>query len=1819
MMSYTSTRIIRRLCLALVCCALLMKYSSATAVFTTLDVTQAFNGYAIAAQGEANAAATTQAIQQRLDYVSNAGGGRVYLPAGTWYINKPLVLDMHSVELVGAGKGVTYLQAASGFTAMQMVADGMSRYFPYQPLQSGNWVSLDGVLDSTAPTGLHGIRTYTELPQGGDHLLVLNSGHNWSSGTAYAVNDTVQVAIGAATVIYVCTTAHTADATNQPSYGANWQSYWVAKVPSDVYFSMDPFSAGAYDATKGRASNWSGMSAYTLDLSFYNNHANTNLPIAGTEWGESVQSIIWTMDNYMGNLRMIYTLTCADGSSISPQIQSSVNCDAVGLYRVIAQFDFANAVLRIWVKAPGSQNFTCIANHRNDSYFPAGAHFQTSAKTSFVFAGYPNGDPYGNGPFLNPPIDRTLCGLHMSNAVRYTDADTCTVLGSGSTPSDNFCYFTNDANTMAYLPLTDNGADLQNSGYLVTQIHGAAAGDSGKIGYGYLCPGAAMSGRTNHRISDMTIVPGPIWGAGVCKWQGLDTKLWNLDIHGGFYAIGDLWYGCTYTADLQNCVLSGTQAGYYGDYSAVRMQNVTIDKCGRYGIYLCGSNADLENVTFLDPVSRQTEYYLAHDGQTYGGQLYFTNLVGTAASGSQYPSLGAIKFTHIYPTLIRMHGAQFANMGPGAAIFDCCKNGTLGGRPYKSLDMAGVSYSGSTIDAFIRNSDPELTGDVYDCISGTPVNNWYKASTPLWSAATTYNSGDVVQYSNLLYQSQINGNRNNNPASTPADWLLLHPTLRLHQNLASGQSPSNTVFWQQDRPIVHFLNAQVGIATEDRCTVAGTPGTWVGIKPMPANQHAPAVTIAKTSSNVFDGGERDTLVATVTDQDNDVDFVEFFLDAATVPFSRVPACGRPSPCSVSTTWMNDGQVHNIIAKAYDSYGNTGSGSMLVNATALFTDDFNDGVVDPAWYFYSGSWSESGGVMTGTGPASLQLPGYNTGNLQITAKVRVNAPFVGPAGICSAYGLNLVFTDATHAALMASQITWGDLQSFVWSPGTWYWFKTQRTYVGQSGSYSNWMYNGKIWPVGSQEPATWTFNFGPTVWYGNNAPGFTMEGTGDSVSYDDITLSNIGNAVPWTGITSPVNNAIIAPGNVTITADAVDIDGTISKVDFYQGVTWLGQSTTSPYSCTWNNAPAGTYALTTVAFDNQGASYTSTAVNLIVDAPAVSLTCPLNGSIYMTPASVAMRATATDSNSTISRVEFYQGSTLLSTCSSSPYQCTWTNISAGSYSLTARAYNTLNAVTTSTPVSISVLTSGPVTFVTTDSSTQGNWKGVYGGDGYNVINDATSYPAYATVSATGNSNWTWDAAPTDVRALQRAATGRIAACWYNASTFTVDMNIADVNPHRVAFYCLDWDNQSRSLTVEVRDANTNNLLDSRTLSDFSAGKYLVWDITGHVKINFINTVGPNSVCSGIFFSTPNTPPTVAITSPNNGAAFVAPATIPLTSNASDSDGSINKVEFYNGGTLLGTCWASPYNFTWTNVAAGSYTLTAKAYDNMNAVTTSGAVNVVSDAPPTVSLTAPAANTNYIAPASVAMTATTSDSDGTISKVEFYQGATLLGTASTSPYNYTWSNAAMGNYSLTAKAYDNYNVATNSSAVNIIVWGTSDVGSVGIAGSASYSSGTFTVSGAGGGVTGTADAFRFVYRQFSGNTTIVARVATAASAVTNERAGVMIRQDLIAGSIEASSLYKPTSTYYAYFLRRTAANGSTSSTSGTAAVFPYWVKLVRSSNTLSAYMSANGTSWTALGYGTTVTMTDPIYVGLAVTSGSTSAAKTVTFDNVSITQP
>jgi large repetitive protein len=190
-------------------------------------------------------------------------------------------------------------------------------------------------------------------------------------------------------------------------------------------------------------------------------------------------------------------------------------------------------------------------------------------------------------------------------------------------------------------------------------------------------------------------------------------------------------------------------------------------------------------------------------------------------------------------------------------------------------------------------------------------------------------------------------------------------------------------------------------------------------------------------------------------------------------------------------------------------------------------------------------------------------------------------------------------------------------------------------------------------------------------------------------------------------------------------------------------------------------------------------------------------------------------------------------------------------------------------------------------------------------------------------------------------------------------------------------------------------------------------------------------------------TANQAPTVSLTAPANNATFTAPATINFAANATDGDG-IARVEFYQDATKLGEDTSSPYAFSWTNVAAGSYSLTVRAFDNLGASANSTVVNVTvnspANQPPTVSLTAPANNATFTAPATISLAANAGDGDGTVARVEFYQGTTKLGEDTSAPYAFAWTNVAAGTYSLTARAFDNAGASGNSAAVNVTVTAT-----------------------------------------------------------------------------------------------------------------------------------------------------------------------------------
>jgi uncharacterized protein (DUF2141 family) len=178
------------------------------------------------------------------------------------------------------------------------------------------------------------------------------------------------------------------------------------------------------------------------------------------------------------------------------------------------------------------------------------------------------------------------------------------------------------------------------------------------------------------------------------------------------------------------------------------------------------------------------------------------------------------------------------------------------------------------------------------------------------------------------------------------------------------------------------------------------------------------------------------------------------------------------------------------------------------------------------------------------------------------------------------------------------------------------------------------------------------------------------------------------------------------------------------------------------------------------------------------------------------------------------------------------------------------------------------------------------------------------------------------------------------------------------------------------------------------------------------------------------------PTVIITSPFGGAVFAAPANVNITANATVSSGTVTNVQFFTNGISFKSDLTAPFSVTVSNLAAGAYALKAVA-TAAGISATSAVVNITVDAPPTVNITNLLNNATFSAPVNLTIQASASDSDGTVTNVQFLVGANVLTNVSTAPFSGTTNNLAAGNYTLSAIASDNNGVKnTNSISVNVV---------------------------------------------------------------------------------------------------------------------------------------------------------------------------------------
>lgn len=586
--------------------------------------------------------------------------------------------------------------------------------------------------------------------------------------------------------------------------------------------------------------------------------------------------------------------------------------------------------------------------------------------------------------------------------------------------------------------------------------------------------------------------------------------------------------------------------------------------------------------------------------------------------------------------------------------------------------------------------------------------------------------------------------------------------------------------------------------------------------------------------------------------------------------------------------------------------------------------------------------------------------------------------------------------------------------------------------------------------------------------------------GNTSASAGITVSvAIQGVPPMVSLDSPSPNALFGVGDtIVLSASANDSDGSVAAVAFYWGLVKLGEDVSPPYQFNWSNAPEGNHELLAVATDDEGLTGFSASVNVsVVDnnaAPTVSLDTPQNGAIVESGESLQLSATAADADGTIARVEFYDGTELIAEVFSAPYQTNWLASSLGARQLSAVAIDDQGLVSTPSGVGVSVVGAGGGSTVSLTLQD--------GLNGYDGTRD-TYLSVWGKDTGFGNRTYFYDRNNTYVALVKfaifaseggpvpdGAVIESAKLSFYKYSSYNYTYQVSRLQKAWLEQEA-SWNRAAVGVPWAVPGAagfgqDTNLVADAEASVDWSAG-WLEFDVTAGVEAmtlgaenqgwRVVAISGNNNIKR--FYSrestvdeglrpklditysfNSNVPPEVALAAPVNGASYTKGDSVLLSASASDSDGSIDSVEFFWNDNSLGEVTNAPYQLTWQNVPDGVFDLTAKAKDNSNGVAVSSPVTITVIDPnvaPEISLDSPLPGAVYDLGQAIDLVASAMDIDGTVEQVEFYLGVIKLGEVFDAPYQISWNNAPEGTHGLTAVAIDNHGKSSVSAVVQVTV--------------------------------------------------------------------------------------------------------------------------------------------------------------------------------------
>ena len=442
----------------------------------------------------------------------------------------------------------------------------------------------------------------------------------------------------------------------------------------------------------------------------------------------------------------------------------------------------------------------------------------------------------------------------------------------------------------------------------------------------------------------------------------------------------------------------------------------------------------------------------------------------------------------------------------------------------------------------------------------------------------------------------------------------------------------------------------------------------------------------------------------------------------------------------------------------------------------------------------------------------------------------------------------------------------------------------------------------------------------------------------------------------------------------------------ARVDFYRGGILFASSSNAPFSAVATNSPPGSNSFYVVAIDSTGQAYQSPVVSVVVLNMGVTILSPLDGSNFSNtnpiPVSVAILLPG---GFTMTEVDFYADGQKFGQATSSPWNAVWSSVTPGAHKLTATGADNDGGSYLSTPVFVSVAS------ILVQSNSV--WKYLDNGSnqGTNWVTPGFDDSAWASGPAPLGYSDSNGRLPLTTNSYGLDASNKFTTTYYRQA-FVVT-NAANTN------LVLDIQRDDGALVylngVEVGRFNMpTGLITYATFASTVAaddgGTTFSTNVNPALLINGTNVLAveihqSDLLSSDIWFvmdlvGVPliirNQPPLAQLTSPTNGAYFFAPATIALAASASDSDGTVAKVEFFSDGARLGQTTNSPYGLIWTNPPIGWHVLQAIATDNQGAVGGSAQPTIiVFDAvgTPLAQITNPASAQIFYGPTNVTISA------------------------------------------------------------------------------------------------------------------------------------------------------------------------------------------------------------------------------------------------------